>query len=220
MFCSKEMGEERKLRHQSLFIQKSTLDFLRDLGNNAMLSSTSIVVSNDQFHWYSMHRTMGDVLLIWWHKNLVYQSYDVCLYIPSSTHVYWWCIMRAPTLELFIKKLHYVDYRWPFSSWFWCLWLCAQIWSFLHELVSCFLRVFTPSSFMFDCNFEPKFAWTHTKGVCKPQVLRFEIHTEHKRLRFWAKNNLSNFNEPSNLSGLEVSNLDHVHVENSRGLEV
>jgi hypothetical protein len=46
----KRDGEERKLRHQSLFIQKSTLDFLRDLGNNAMLSSTSIVVSNDQFH--------------------------------------------------------------------------------------------------------------------------------------------------------------------------
>jgi hypothetical protein len=117
------------------------MGFPRNLGNNAMLSSSSIVVSNDRFHWHSMHKTMRNILLSRWHKNLVYQSYDVCLHIPSSTYAKWWCIMWAPTLEIFIKKLYYVDYRWPFFSWFWCLWLCAQILSFLHELVSCFLQV-------------------------------------------------------------------------------
>jgi len=121
--------EERNLQYQSITLHpKINIGFPWNLGNNAMLSSSSIVVSNDRFHWYSMHKTMGNVLLIRWHKNLVYQSHDGCLYIPSSTYVYWWCIMWAPTLEFFIKKLHYVDYRWPFFSWFWCvLTLCPNL---------------------------------------------------------------------------------------------
>jgi hypothetical protein len=134
------------------------------LGNNAMLSSSSIVVSNDQFRWYSMHKTMGNILLIQLHKNLVYGSYDICLYIPYSTYVKWWCIMWAPTLEFFIKKLYYVDYRWPFSV---GSGVFDSVPKFDHScmsLLAAFYQFLPPSSFMLDCNFEPKFAivtWTH-----------------------------------------------------------
>ncbi len=128
MFCSKEKWKKGTCSINQSLHPKINIGFPWNLGNNAMLSSSSIVVSNDQFHWYSMHKTMGNVLFIRWHKNLVYQSHDGCLYIPSSTYVYWWCIMWAPTLEFFIKKLHYVDYRWPFFSWFWCvLTLCPNL---------------------------------------------------------------------------------------------
>jgi hypothetical protein len=43
--------EERKLRHQSITLHpKINIGFPRNLGNNAMLSSSSIVVSNDRSH--------------------------------------------------------------------------------------------------------------------------------------------------------------------------
>ncbi len=124
----KRDGGRKEVEASITLHPKINIGFPRNLGNNAMLSSSSIVVSNDQFHWYSMHKTMRNVLLIQLHKNLVYRSYDICLYIPYSTYVKWWCIMWAPTLEFFIKKLHYVDYRWPFFSWSWCvLTLCPNL---------------------------------------------------------------------------------------------